>query len=488
MQPARRVLRSASSSSAAAATAAHGPFFLNCRGCRRLLQQQQHRRAFSHTLPRLSVTASTDATAPPVVPPAEPPAAPAPRGLARLTSRRLISVSGPDAARYLQGVITANLFPGASSAKSASPDLHHLRRDAGFYAAFLTAQGRVLHDVFIYRDPRRVSEDDASGKTSWLVEVDAAEAGRLQQHIRRYKLRARFDVRLVDEDEVGVWQAWDDSASLSFSPSPSPSPATLLTIIPDPRAPNLGHRILTFSSSSSSTNAEETIHQSLPSATPPPPPLVPEVAYTLRRYLHGIPEGPHELPPAQALPHESNMDLVPDAIDFRKGCYVGQELTVRTEHRGVVRKRVLPCLLYPAEDGEGPASGEAPQEVSSVLAGLYRPYFTSSAAAGGNESGSHLTASMLPTEASIGRANKSGRSAGKWLSGIGNVGLALCRLEIMTDVVLPGETGGTGASYSPGDEFVVGLGSDGSGEGGKVKIKAFVPEWLRRGLAEKGGR
>ncbi|KAL2271827.1 hypothetical protein VTJ83DRAFT_1198 [Remersonia thermophila] len=520
MQPARRALASASLPAATAPNP--GALLLGCGGCRRLRLQHQHqylhrhqhrhqqRRAFSRpSPPRLHPTASTEAAVPPDRPPVAPPAAPAPRGLARLSSRRLISVSGPDAARYLQGVITANLFPGAPASKAASPDLQHLRRDVGIYAAFLTAQGRLLHDVFLYRDPRRAAEDEASGRTSWLVEVDADEAGSLQQHIRRYKLRARFDVRLVDEAEVRVWQAWDDAAPLSFI-SPSPPSGLLLAAVPDPRAPNLGHRILTFSSSASSSGSssssssnnnndnhhhpEETIAQSLllllsSGANHPPPPLVPEAAYTLRRYLHGVPEGPRELAPNHALPHESNMDLVPHAIDFRKGCYVGQELTVRTEHRGVVRKRVLPCLLYPASEAAQPSlggegEGRAEEDgVAAALARLYRPSVVRvDGDGGGGGGGGALTAGGLPAEASIGRANKSGRSAGKWLRGVGNVGLALCRLEIMTDVVLPGETGGTAGSYSPGDEFVVDLGD---GAGGKVKIKAFVPDWLRRGLAEK---
>jgi hypothetical protein len=93
---------------------------------------------------------------------------------------------------------------------------------------------------------------------------------------------------------------------------------------------------------------------------------------------------------------------------------------------------------------------------------------------------------MVPAEASIGRVGKKGRSAGKWLRGVGNVGLALCRLEIMTDVVLTGETGGGG--FDAGDEFAVGLAGGGEdGEGQKVKIKAFVPDWLRERLAGKEG-
>ena len=68
-------------------------------------------------------------------------------------------------------------------------------------------------------------------------------------------------------------------------------------------------------------------------------------AYTLRRSLLGVAETPEELVPGQALPLEASLELQ-YGVDFRKGCYVGQELTARTHHTGVVRKRVVPVLLY----------------------------------------------------------------------------------------------------------------------------------------------
>lgn len=63
--------------------------------------------------------------------------------------------------------------------------------------------------------------------------------------------------------------------------------------------------------------------------------------YTLHRLLLGVPEGVLDIPPAQAFPMDSNLDMM-GGLDFRKGCYIGQELTVRTYHTGVVRKRVYP--------------------------------------------------------------------------------------------------------------------------------------------------
>jgi transferase CAF17, mitochondrial len=368
---------------------------------------------------------SSTSKAPSSLPPPPPPS-----GVVALSSRRLISVSGPDSPKFLQGVITQNILPPPGSANSSA---------AGFYGAFLNATGRVLHDVFIYRDPR------GNLGESFLIEVDAAEATRLERHVKRYKLRAKFAVRLLDPGEVTVWHGWDDSGNFKVADEAA---THQLLHLQDPRAPRLGYRILTEAGREPAVELEKAADEDV---------------YRVRRYLMGVPEGQSELIREQALPLEGNLDLM-GGIDFRKGCYVGQELTIRTRHRGVVRKRILPVMIYGAEGGE-----EQPQSLE------YLP------GAGGVGA---TAASSIPADTSIGRLVKRGRSAGKWLRGVGNVGLALCRLEIMTDVVLPGEP--AASSYNPSDEFVM---EGQAGEEGedpfKVKVKAFVPEWLRQGLDEQ---
>ncbi|KAF8854663.1 folate-binding protein [Acephala macrosclerotiorum] len=170
-----------------------------------------------------------------------------------------------------------------------------------------------------------------------------------------------------------------------------------------------------------------------------------EDQYKIRRYLKGVPEGQDELLREHALPQESCIDFM-GGIDYRKGCYVGQELTIRTHHTGVVRKRILPIMIYGAEEKE-PTSLEYDSEKDY---GVER----------------------IPKETSIGRFEKRGRSAGKFLAGVGNVGLGLCRLEMMTDVQVQGAAGG----YKEGDEFKVEWETEGSAPE-IVKVKAFVPSW-----------
>jgi folate-binding protein YgfZ len=291
----------------------------------------------------------------------------------------------------------------------------------------------VLHDVIVYPDASKPAGE------GFLIDVDADEAGRLERHIKRYKLRAKFAVRLVDAGETGVWAAWGEGLDGRGGKGD--------VVMVDPRCPALGWRMVT-----SRERPEVDLER------------VEERDYTIRRYLAGVPEGQKEILREQALPLESNMDIM-GGIDFRKGCYVGQELTIRTKHRGVVRKRILPCMIYPEDK-------PAPEEL------VYAP--DSLAAAGGFK-----LAEEIPSETSIGRLEKKGRSAGKWLAGVGNVGLALCRLEIMTGLVLPGEAS-AGTGFGANDEFVLTEKVAGDGAGRKVKVKAFVPAWLRQGL-EHGG-
>ena len=169
-------------------------------------------------------------------------------------------------------------------------------------------------------------------------------------------------------------------------------------------------------------------------------------SYDIRRMMMGVAEGQGEILKESALPQESNIDYM-GGINFRKGCYVGQELTIRTHHTGVVRKRILPVQIYPAEGDSKPPDGLTYTEDTKIV--------------------------LPPKGANISRVDKKGRSAGKWLGGVGNIGLALCRLEIMTDTVLTGE----GSQWSPEHEFKMAWEPEEGKERGEVRVKAFVPNW-----------
>jgi folate-binding protein YgfZ len=310
-----------------------------------------------------------------------------------------------------------------------------VERKQALYSAFLNAQGRVLWDTIIYP---HVDE----GKWGCLIEVDAVSVKALLAHLRRHKLRSKIQMNEVGE-EYKLWHIWNDEVS---NPDSALAEWNVLESwenyrsFEDPRLRDLGHRLI--------------IHRKFMDKFEPLQNSIPLISYTARRYLRGIPEGPNEIQPEHALPQESNFDHL-NGIDFRKGCYVGQELTIRTQHTGVIRKRILPCQIYLS-------NSSPPSELT------YVPDST-----GGERTPVGL-ASHIEKGADVKLIGGSKRSAGKWITGIANIGLALCRLETMTDIRVSAE----GGPYKPHQEFSV----------GDYKIQAFVPLWLREKLQYESER
>lgn len=347
------------------------------------------------------------------------PPAPPPSGAAKLSTRRLLSLHGPDAPKFLQGILTNNVVP-----TSHSP----------FFAAFLTAQGKVLHDVFVYPTLGSTfhAENNKSEDQGYLVEVDAEQVPTLLKHLKRHKLRSKFALRVLEEGEVDVWAAWREDQKWTPHPSPSGSNTDAegnITAI-DTRATGMGQRILL--PSTKALDAHASMHGLTDAGID---------AYTIRRYIRGVPEGQAEILRDDVLPMNTNFDIM-GGIDFKKGCYVGQELTIRTHHTGVVRRRILPVSLYPASSAPPPEKIAYDEQAAVVLP-------------------------KQGTEIKI--QGKRGKP-GKWINGVGNVGLAMCRLELMTDLQVTGEP----STFSAEDRFVV------KGEGEEeMGVKAFVPDWMR---------
>lgn len=360
-------------------------------------------------------------------------------------ARRVISLHGDDAPKFLQGLITANVSPPSSPPQ------------VPFYSAFLSAQGRLLYDVFVFpligpRPQTRCGDDqwpgilgfDSKEEPGYLIDVDELSAESLLAHLKRHKLRARVRLRLLGVGEAEIWETWHDDSDRATHKRYDMPPVSQMLHAADTRAASsssslFGHRyIVPLGNSCEICDFDELPDYGLED-------------YDLRRYLHGVPEGQEELQRDASFPHQSNMDVM-GGVDFRKGCYVGQELTIRTQHTGVVRRRILPVQLYHLD-------GVKPQELK------YDPEW------------SHPTP---PAGANITKADSRGRSAGKWLSGIGNIGLGLCRLEAMTDVAVSAE----GATWKEEDKFKITWEAEGEESSGGIGIKAFVPQWMRERLPE----
>jgi folate-binding protein YgfZ len=346
---------------------------------------------------------------------------------ALLTNRRLLRLSGPDASNFLHDLVPAKIL-GVGTRP--------------IYTAFLTAHGRILNDAFIYPPSWTSSSEKsepASDKTKakefeWWIEVDEMGLDLLVKHLKKHKLRSKFAMEKVDPNALQVLYRWPSQDDSSI---PQPGKAGG----PDPR-PGMGFRSII-----ERDRVPPDLLQGEEEAT--------LTDYTVHRMLNGLAEGQHEIISGHALPQESNIDFI-GGIDFHKGCYLGQELTIRTHHTGVVRKRILPCQIYDA-------STSLPAEQNDPA---YDP---------------EARIAIPPPESNMSKASsrRKGRSTGKWLGGVGNIGLALCRLEMMTDIQLTADA----TNYDPNEEYKVqwGGGED-DGESPEVKVKPFVPAWVQQGI------
>ena len=220
--------------------------------------------------------------------------------MAILADRAVVRVAGPGARAFLQGMITN--------------DINKAGNGAAIHTGLLAPQGKILFDFFV------VPEGDG-----YLLECCKAQASALMQRLVFYRLRAEVEIK--EEPSLSVAAAWGEPPRL-------PEGAIAYA---DPRLPALGLRILL---------PQDARIADLGCA------LVPEADYHARRIGLGVPEGGRDYAYGDAFPHEALFDQL-NGVDFKKGCYVGQEVVSRMEHRGTARKRIV------GVEGEGPlpASG-----------------------------------------------------------------------------------------------------------------------------------
>ncbi|WVQ82624.1 hypothetical protein IAT38_004756 [Cryptococcus sp. DSM 104549] len=345
-----------------------------------------------HAKPPLSDTLLQSHPSPTAFLTGMPPFPPITPRIAHLRQKSILELSGPDAPKFLKGL----------SCKDVEPI-------GGGYSGFLNASGRVLHTAFIFPGPN----------SSYLIthESPADHPAPLNTLLPPFRLRSKVRIRDVTE-QWDAWSAWGDSLEDTLRPTRTwkigsggaaeshwswDGGVRDVGTSKDERGCwdlragwyNMGRQLVvpkgtkpTLASSHDQASAED---------------------YRIHRTLLGVPEGPAEILPGSALPLESCMDIH-GGVDFRKGCYLGQELTVRTYHTGATRKRILPIRLFSLE-------GVAPlAELISSSESL-------------SEAGSDLLDITYYPPASS--ATQKPRSAGRVLSLHNSMGLALVRLEMV---------------------------------------------------------
>ncbi|MBR0712009.1 YgfZ/GcvT domain-containing protein [Bradyrhizobium liaoningense] len=214
-----------------------------------------------------------------------------------LPDRGVVKVAGEDARNFLNGLVTT--------------DVDRLKPGLGRFGALLTPQGKIILDFLITEVP-------AGHGGGFLIDCPKALADTLATKLKFYKLRAKVTVENLD---LGVLAAWDGQ------PAAQPDLA-----FADPRNAELGTRIL----------IPEDLKQKLSDLIGAE--LVDPAEYEAHRIALGIPRGGLDFMYNDAFPHETNMDRLA-GVDFDKGCYVGQEVVSRMQHRGTARTRSVKVLL-----------------------------------------------------------------------------------------------------------------------------------------------
>ncbi|HVV41726.1 MAG TPA: folate-binding protein [Nitrobacter sp.] len=230
-----------------------------------------------------------------------------------LPDRGVIKVSGDDARTFLNGLVTT--------------DVTLIEPGLGRFGALLTPQGKIIVDFLITEAPPGYGG-------GFLLDCPLPLTQSLADKLNFYKLRAKVKVENIS-DALGVIAAWDGEPRLRPD----------LTF-QDPRDPNLGWRIL----------APEELARRVVDVIEAE--LVESTDYETHRIAVGAPRGGVDFIYGDAFPHETNMDRL-HGVDFDKGCYVGQEVVSRMEHRGTARTRTVRVLL----------DGGAPEAGTPILAG-----------------------------------------------------------------------------------------------------------------------
>jgi folate-binding protein YgfZ len=233
---------------------------------------------------------------------------------ALLSDRGVIKIAGDGARSFLHGLVTA--------------DILDLKPGAARFCALLTPQGKIIADFIVTEAPG----GDGGG---FFLDVPQALCVTLVAKLNIYKLRAKVIVEDLSA-VLGVLAAWDGVGATSGGTT------RFGLSYADARLPALGFRVMLPPHIAAAAAAEF-------GAT-----LVDAGQYEAHRIALGVPQGGLDFSYGDAFPHETDMDQL-GGVDFTKGCYVGQEVVSRMEHRGTARTRAVPVRY----DGDAPAAGAA---------------------------------------------------------------------------------------------------------------------------------
>jgi tRNA-modifying protein YgfZ len=215
---------------------------------------------------------------------------------ALLPDRGVLKVAGDEARGFLNGLAT-------NDAGQVTPGIAR-------FAALLTPQGKIVVDFLL----TEAATEDGGG---FYLDCPRALAPALVEKLNFYKLRAKVAVEDLSA-ALGVMAVWGGRGESDYG-----------LAFPDPRLADLGWRIVLPPQEAAKAAAELGAQWSTPEA------------YEAHRIALGVPRGGEDFSYGDTYPHEADMDQLA-GVDFNKGCYVGQEVISRVEHRHSARNRVVP--------------------------------------------------------------------------------------------------------------------------------------------------
>lgn len=206
--------------------------------------------------------------------------------IAELSRRGVVAVSGADAETFLNDLVTSDMPPAGAAA----------------YGALLTPQGKILFDFIAFRDGER-----------FLFDLPRTVVADFVKRLGFYRLRAKVDIADLSDDHIVV-AAWDSEAP----------PIMDGPVAADPRLPALGYRAIVPAGADMAPDFAEAR----------------ETDYDRHRIALGVPEGGIDFAFGETFPHDAALDQL-NGVSFSKGCYIGQEVVSRMEHRGTARRRIV---------------------------------------------------------------------------------------------------------------------------------------------------
>jgi folate-binding protein YgfZ len=238
-----------------------------------------------------------------------------------LPDRAVLRVAGPDAEHFLQNIVTA--------------DLSDLPADVAKPSALLTPQGKILFDFLIARD----------GPDAFLIDVRGDVIDDFVRRLMMYRLRAKAEI--AKQEQMLAAAEWDSESEPSASDS-SASQIDSSRVFRDLRfAPRAVFRRYDGTASTSGDRRD----------------------WDRLRISAGVAESGSDYALSDAFPHDVLLDQN-GGVGFRKGCYVGQEVVSRMQHRGTARRRVLIVrseTALPASGTEITANGRSIGSLGTVV-------------------------------------------------------------------------------------------------------------------------